>query len=155
MKKDRTLTPLEQKLWKHVTSSDMKPMIAPKIAEPVLKTAKNTPEFDTQTLNKLSEGTLKFSGRIDLHGHTLERAYGELLQYLTEVQMIHGKYVLVITGKGKEQSDYLPDDHRGTLRQMVPRWLAAGEFIALVADVATAAQHHGGEGALYVRLKRL
>ena len=54
--------------------------------------------------------------------------------------------VLVITGKGV-QGD-------GILRRRAPEWLAASHLTHVVAGVSHAARHHGGEGALYVALKR-
>jgi DNA-nicking Smr family endonuclease len=43
---------------------------------------------------------------------------------------------------------------RGVLRRNVPRWLAAPGLAPLVISYATAHIRHGGEGALYVRLRR-
>jgi DNA-nicking Smr family endonuclease len=54
--------------------------------------------------------------------------------------------VLVITGKGM-----LGD---GILRRRVPEWLAEAPVRAIVAGLSPAERHHGGEGALYVALKR-
>ncbi len=54
--------------------------------------------------------------------------------------------VLVITGKGSRGD--------GVLRRMVPHWLADPALRDLIAGVSEAHRHHGGEGALYVALKR-
>jgi DNA-nicking Smr family endonuclease len=54
--------------------------------------------------------------------------------------------VLVITGKGT-QGD-------GVLRRHVPDWLAEPPIRQHVAGVSEAHRRHGGEGALYVALKR-
>jgi DNA-nicking Smr family endonuclease len=40
------------------------------------------------------------------------------------------------------------------LRRAVPAWLATGPFRALVSGHSAAARNHGGDGALYVRLRR-
>jgi len=40
------------------------------------------------------------------------------------------------------------------LKRQVPLWLALPEFRALVLGVEGAHIAHGGEGALYVRLRR-
>ena len=63
----------------------------------------------------------------------------------------HGKglrHVLVITGKGAEE------DERGVLRQAVPHWLAAPDLASLVVSYSAAPRRLGGEGALYVRLRK-
>ena len=52
----------------------------------------------------------------------------------------------MITGKGT-QGD-------GVLRRFTPEWLAAAPLRAVVAGVSQAHRRHGGEGALYVALKR-
>jgi DNA-nicking Smr family endonuclease len=54
--------------------------------------------------------------------------------------------VLVITGKGV-QGD-------GVLRRRTPEWLAAAQLAHIVAGISEAHRRHGGEGALYVALKR-
>ena len=54
--------------------------------------------------------------------------------------------MLVITGKGV-QGD-------GILKRHTPEWLAAPHLAHIVAGISDAARRHGGEGALYVALKR-
>ena len=57
--------------------------------------------------------------------------------------------MLVITGKG-----VAGDAERGVLRRQVPQWLALPEFRTLVVGFEEAHIGHGGEGALYVRIRR-
>ena len=40
------------------------------------------------------------------------------------------------------------------LRRSVPHWLRAPELRTVVLGFEEAARHHGGAGALYVRLRR-
>jgi DNA-nicking Smr family endonuclease len=54
--------------------------------------------------------------------------------------------ILVITGKGV-QGD-------GVLRRAAPEWLSARHLSHIVAGISEAHRRHGGEGALYVALKR-
>ena len=44
---------------------------------------------------------------------------------------------------------------RGVLRRQVPLWLALPEFRTLVVGFEEAHVGHGGEGALYVRVRRV
>ena len=78
-----------------------------------------------------------------------ERAHASLLGFLRRAQLRGDRVLLVITGKGREAGE-----GRGVLRQTVPLWFAAPEFRTLVAGYEPAGRRHGGEGALYVRLRR-
>jgi DNA-nicking Smr family endonuclease len=59
--------------------------------------------------------------------------------------------VLVITGKGRTSA---AASERGVLRRQVPLWLSLPEFRSLVVGFEEAHIGHGGEGALYVRIRR-
>ena len=59
--------------------------------------------------------------------------------------------MLVITGKGARVEG---ERERGVLRRHVPQWLGLPEFRAYVVGFEDAHVAHGGEGALYVRLRR-
>ena len=66
---------------------------------------------------------------------------------------------LVFTGKGGRtaRSDDWPTDgsQGGVLRRTLPRpWLDDPELRAIVVSYAAAGVRHGGEGALYIRLRK-
>jgi len=84
--------------------------------------------------------------RLDLHGLDQERARAVLERFLAGAFDNGWRAVLVITGKGV-QGD-------GVLKRRTPEWLAAPHLAHIVAGISDAARHHGGEGALYVALKR-
>jgi DNA-nicking Smr family endonuclease len=101
--------------------------------------------------SQLSRGKKEIDARIDLHGMTQTRAHRALFGFL---QRAHGEgltFVLVITGKGKVGG---PESERGVLRRQVPQWLGLPEFRSLVVGFEEAHIGHGGEGALYVRVRR-
>jgi DNA-nicking Smr family endonuclease len=104
--------------------------------------------FDTPTRNKLSKGRLPIEGRVDLHGLTQREAHALLLSFLHRAYADGMRYVLVITGKG---SSFGSD---GVLRRAVPEWLATQSFRSLISSHDSAARHHGGSGAIYIRLRR-
>ena len=56
-----------------------------------------------------------------------------------------------ITGKGNADS---MESERGVLRRQVPQWLSMPELRSLVVGFEEAHVGHGGEGALYVRVRR-
>jgi DNA-nicking Smr family endonuclease len=97
---------------------------------------------------KIARGRVPLEARIDLHGHGQDEAHGMLLDFLRRVRDDGARHVLVITGKGSSLGS------EGALRRAVPHWLSKPEFAKLVSGYDLAARGHGGEGALYVRLKR-
>ncbi|MCC8935336.1 Smr/MutS family protein [Bradyrhizobium sp. Arg68] len=100
---------------------------------------------------KLSRGRQEIDARLDLHGMTQTRAHRVLFAFLQRAHHDGLTFVLVITGKGKAGS---PDAERGVLRRQVPEWLSLPEFRSLVVGFEEAHIGHGGEGALYVRVRR-
>lgn len=100
--------------------------------------------------SQLSRGRKEIDARLDLHGMTQARAHRALFGFL---QRAHGEgltFVLVITGKGRIGAE----SERGVLRRQVPQWLSLPEFRSLVVGFEEAHIGHGGEGALYVRIRR-
>ena len=84
--------------------------------------------------------------RLDLHGHDQDRARAALHAFVLHAQADGMRAVLVITGKGRTGP--------GVLRSRVPEWLSEAPARAAVAGVSPAEARHGGDGALYVALKR-
>ena len=99
---------------------------------------------------KLSRGRNEIDARLDLHGMTQVRAHHALLGFLQRAHHEGLTFVLVITGKGKVGAE----SERGVLRRQVPQWLSMPEFRSLVVGFEEAHVGHGGEGALYVRIRR-
>jgi len=100
---------------------------------------------------KLSRGRSEIDARLDLHGMTQVRAHHALLGFLQRAHDDGLTFVLVITGKGTGSG---LDAERGVLRRQVPQWLSLPEFRSLVVGFEQAHVGHGGEGALYVRIRR-
>ncbi|MGY3441578.1 Smr/MutS family protein [Bradyrhizobium sp. USDA 4473] len=100
---------------------------------------------------KLSRGRQEIDARLDLHGMTQMRAHRVLFAFLQRAHSDGLTFVLVITGKGKVGG---LDSERGVLRRQVPEWLSLPEFRSLVVGFEEAHIGHGGEGALYVRVRR-
>ncbi len=104
---------------------------------------------DKRTATRLKRGKLAIDGRIDLHGLTQEEAYRALTSFLAGAQESGRRCVLVITGKGLR-----PDGRVGVIRAAVPRWLNQPPNRQRILEVSPAAPKDGGEGALYVLLRR-
>jgi DNA-nicking Smr family endonuclease len=105
--------------------------------------------IDRRQAERFRKGKLPIEGKIDLHGRTQQDAHDDLLAFLKRARSAGKRCVLVVTGKGMTTSK------TGILRQAVPRWLNEPPFRSLVLAFDYAEPEHGGEGALYVLLKRV
>jgi DNA-nicking Smr family endonuclease len=101
--------------------------------------------------SQLSRGRKEIEARLDLHGMTQARAHRALSSFLHHAHRDGLTFVLVITGKGRTRGE---ESERGILRRQVPHWLSLPEFRSLVVGFEEAHIGHGGEGALYVRIRR-
>jgi DNA-nicking Smr family endonuclease len=101
---------------------------------------------------RIARGNHAIGGRLDLHGMTQREAHDALLRFLRTGQDRGVTLVLVITGKGKVGADGAGE--RGVLKRQVPQWLRLPVFRELIVGFEPAHVAHGGEGALYVRLRR-
>jgi DNA-nicking Smr family endonuclease len=170
----RKLTDEDHALWRSVTRSitPLQRRRPEALAAPVPeRTSKATPPLSLPTAparsrqtpraqpplmpierrlkQRLARGTVEIDARLDLHGRTQSEAHTVLLRFLHRAQGDGARIVLVITGKGGDRSE-----GRGVLKRQVPFWLALPEFRSYVLGIETAHVAHGGEGALYVRLRR-
>jgi DNA-nicking Smr family endonuclease len=102
----------------------------------------------------LRRGTRAVDAVIDLHGMRQSEAHDLLVGFLRRSQAAGHAVVLVITGKGGAASGGAPFEERGVLRRVVPHWLRLADLRSLVLGFEEASPHHGGSGALYVRLRR-
>jgi DNA-nicking Smr family endonuclease len=105
-----------------------------------------------RTKKRIARGNHAIEGRLDLHGMTQAEAHDALFGFLRAKQARGAKVVLVITGKGARGSD--DSGGRGVLKRMVPLWLRLPDFRGLIVGFESAAVGHGGEGALYVSLRK-
>jgi len=103
---------------------------------------------------RVGRGREAIDDRLDLHGFTQSEAHAALLRFLRGAQADGARIVLVVTGKGSTRSQSDAAAERCILKRMVPVWLALPEFRPLVIGFEDAHAGHGGQGALYVRLRR-
>jgi DNA-nicking Smr family endonuclease len=122
---------------------------SPPLRHPAPKAAPSPGGLERRQKQRLARGTEPIDGRIDLHGKTQSEAHAALLGFLRHAQAQGARFVLVITGKGGGASG-----GRGILKRQVPLWLRLPEFRLLVLAAEDAHVTHGGEGALYVRMRR-
>ncbi|WP_404400932.1 Smr/MutS family protein [Pelagibacterium halotolerans] len=138
---------------------DAAPRIAPApmpSARPVISAARPPVDkpIEPGLKKRLERGHLPIDATLDLHGLTQDEAQAALHRFIPARAARGDRTILVITGKGLKKTGYLQIEQKGVLRSMVPVWLKAPELAPFIAGVDRAHQSHGGEGALYVRLKR-
>jgi DNA-nicking Smr family endonuclease len=104
--------------------------------------------FDRRLKQRVARGHDAIEARLDLHGLTQREAHAALLRFLRRAQAEGAKIALVITGKGDGASE------RGVLKRQVPLWLVLPEFRPFIVGFEDAHVSHGGQGALYLRLRR-
>ncbi len=84
-------------------------------------------------------------GILDLHGYRLKTAKIILYNYIINAYEKKMRNILIITGKGRNNT--------GVLKKEVPLWLNDETLIGLLINYETAPNKFGGEGALLVRIK--
>jgi DNA-nicking Smr family endonuclease len=162
----RPLKPEEVKIWGTVSATvhplpgrgtptasqeAAKTETAARIAPPTSaarrgKTREVLEHIEPNRRHRIAKAREEIGARLDLHGLDQDRARTVLEGFLVGAWNQGWRAVLVITGKGV-QGD-------GVLKRRAPEWLAAPHLAHIVAGISDAARHHGGEGALYVALKR-
>ncbi len=182
-KAGRPVSAAEQDLWKSVVDG-VKPLPArdaaaaappdPETTKPVSKPKQKTPPppqlppqhslpdpalpalapgpipgLDKRTAQRLRRGKMAPEARLDLHGMTQAQAHQALEAFLARVQDKGLRQVLIITGKGLKR-----DGSIGVLRAAVPHWLNQSPNRERVIGFTPAQPRDGGEGALYLRLRK-
>ena len=125
------------------------PTPLPAKAAPALAAKLQVQHLDRTTQKKIARGKLPLEARIDLHGLRQDAAHSLLQSFLRRAHDGGVRYVLVITGKGSSSAS------DGVLKRSVPGWFTTPAFRDLVSGYEDASRSHGGEGALYVRLRRM
>ena len=173
----RDLTPEEMALWARVAStvtplgSKVRKAPLPPVKGPVrqadapAKAAGSVPVsapqqphvahgLDASWDRKLSRGTVPPDYTLDLHGCTLDAAHGRLIHGLTQARAMGARVVLLVTGRPRPTDAADRASRRGAIRAKAIDWLAASEHAHDIAAIRGAHPRHGGQGALYVVLRK-
>ena len=100
---------------------------------------------------RLSRGAVDPDRVIDLHGQSLDSAWRTIDRGLDQAIAAGDRLVLLITGHQREGA---PPLGRGRIRAAVNDWLAASRHASSIAAIRGAHRRHGGDGSLYVILRR-
>lgn len=120
--------------------------VAP-VSMPALKTKGVAERLEPGRRRRLERGRDPIDARIDLHGFDQDSARLAVTAFLERAHRNRLRAVLVITGQGSRE-------HSGVLKRFLPEWLAAWPIRGWVAGWSGAHRRHGGEGALYVAIRR-
>ncbi len=104
-------------------------------------------ELEPRRQRRLSRERDPIEARIDLHGYGRFQAQDALTAFLIGAQARGYRSVLVITGQGRRGGS-------GVIRASVHEWLQGPALRGVVSGFAPAARRHGGDGALYVTIRR-
>ena len=174
MRRHRGLSPEELALWHHAVrdAEPLRPETVGLLEPPPLPVAVASPapapkavpaappapsrprrldpagpvDLDRRSWLKLRRGSYPIDARLDLHGLTQAEVHTRITDFLAAAQARGNRCVLVITGRGLRTG--------GTLREATPRWLETEPNRGRILSFVKAQLHHGGEGALYVLLRR-
>lgn len=102
---------------------------------------------DKRSVERLNRGEREIEAKLDLHGMTREEAHGALSHFVFGAAERGLRCVLVVTGKGRGEGG-------GVLKAEVPRWLNTEPLRGQILAFSRARPRHGGDGALYLLLKR-
>ncbi|HXP12095.1 MAG TPA: Smr/MutS family protein, partial [Stellaceae bacterium] len=105
------------------------------------------PGVDKRTLERFRKGEMGVDASLDLHGMTQDAAHAALVRFVQRAAASGHRALLIVTGKGGREGT-------GVLRAQVPRWLNEADSRPLLLAIHRARPQHGGDGALYVLLKR-
>ena len=121
------------------------PSFSPPVSPPV---SRSVPEvLEPRRQRRLSRERDPIEARIDLHGYGRFQAQDALTAFLMGARARGYRSVLVITGQGRRGGT-------GVIRGSVHEWLTGPALRGVVSGFAPAARQHGGDGALYVTIRR-
>jgi DNA-nicking Smr family endonuclease len=130
------------------------PVLRPGGPPPRAKLGEDDVGLDSTWERKLARATVAPDFTLDLHGHTLDQAHARLDAGLAQAKAMDARLVLLVTGKPRPVDAADRGTRRGAIRAKVLDWLAAGPHAADVAAIRQAHRRHGGDGALYLVLRR-
>ncbi len=120
--------------------------------------------LDRRSGDKLRRGQMPVDAKLDLHGMTQEGAHATVVRFIESQHAAGARCVLIVTGKGGRASDpfqpkavpsrFTFSGGRGILKEALPRWLNEPRLRPHIIAVQPASRAHGGDGAVYVLLKR-
>lgn len=123
-------------------------------SSPPPATASADAGLDSHWDRRVKGGRLEPDLTLDLHGDTLDTAYDRIMSALDQARSMRARVVLVVAGRERPVDPADRSHKRGAIRAKLLDWLAASRHGDAITAVRRAHVRHGGEGALYLILKR-
>lgn len=134
-------------------TASRRPAPLPHAPPALLSRAGEEGNLDSHWDRRFNKGAIIPDISIDLHGHGLAGAHARLDQMLDQAIRQKLRVILLVTGKARTH-DRASGSGRGAIAAVVRDWLDASRHAAHIAAVRPAHPRHGGDGALYIVLKR-
>lgn len=137
-----------------------KPVMKPRVplhqpfTTPVPRHGEEQTGLDSHWDRRVKGGRLEPELTLDLHGHTLDTAYDRIMAGIDQARSMGARVVLVVAGRERPADPADRMAKRGAIRAKLLDWLAASRHADAITAVRRAHIRHGGEGALYLILKR-
>lgn len=106
----------------------------------------NIKDLDKSTAKKIISGKFTPDAKLDLHGIGQHDSLDLVHRFIKENFASQRRKLIIVTGKGAKNN--------GVLKQKVPTWLNYAGVKELILLFSHAQHKDGGQGALYVLLKR-
>lgn len=119
---------------------------APRPQPHAVAVGEHPPGVDGATWTRFRTGRLPAARRLDLHGHTAQRAFHFLTAFLRTAHADRLRCVEVITGRGSGETS-------GVIRRELPLWLNLPDIRPLV--LAAAHPHTANPGSVRLLLRRV
>lgn len=126
----------------------------PALATPPTPVRTPAAVLDTNWEKRIRNGTISPDMSIDLHGHSLSAAHARLHQALGAALAQGTRVILVVTGKPPRGALSGGASRRGAIRAEIGHWIETSAYADRIASVRVAHPRHGGEGALYLIMRR-
>jgi DNA-nicking Smr family endonuclease len=111
-------------------------------------------QLDSHWNRRLKAGQVAPDYTLDLHGHSLDAAYTRVMSGLDQARAMGARVVLVVAGRERPVDPADRGAKRGAIRAKLLDWLAVSHHADAISAIRRAHQRHGGEGALYLVMKR-
>jgi DNA-nicking Smr family endonuclease len=146
LKPETIKTPRPPVLARPKASTKIRAAAAPAKAPPPAAPRSVPEALEPRRQRRLSRERDPIEASIDLHGFGRFEAEDQLRAFLMQSHARGLRAVLVVTGQGRRGG--------GIIRASIHEWLQGHALRGVVSGFAMAHRRHGGDGAIYVTLKR-
>ncbi len=108
---------------------------------------------------ELKRGKVQIDRRIDLHGYGLVEAYEKFISEVKKNYNKNKRCLLIITGKGvhkkaENEQETNPKLFYGKIKNSIISWINEDDLKKYILTYQDAGFEHGGDGALFVYLRK-